>query len=160
MARRVSGAPLWIAAAVLLARPCRAQTASRSDFEGTLFRGVTLVDSGSENAPAPRLELRDLLAAAMPQDVPPGVAVASPPPRRFWLAASELALLQVLPWVYNRYIADEDFARISWHTVSENFKAGFGFDSDHFNINQSQHPYHGSLFFEAGRSNGYNYWES
>jgi hypothetical protein len=159
-ARRASGAPLWITAAVLLARPCRGQAASRPDFEGTLFRGVSLLGAPSESAPTPRLERRDLLAAAMPQAAPPGVPVASPPPKRFALAASELALLEVLPWAYNRYIADEDFARISWHTVSENFKAGFGFDSDHFNVNQSQHPYHGSLFFEAARSNGYNYWES
>jgi hypothetical protein len=80
--------------------------------------------------------------------------------RRFLTAAGELALIELLPWIYDRYIEDESFARISWHTVSENFKAGFGFDSDHFNINQSQHPYQGGLFFEAGRSNGYTYWES
>lgn len=80
--------------------------------------------------------------------------------RRFLTAAGEMALLELLPWIYDRYIANEDFARISWHTVSENFKAGYGFDTDHFDINQSSHPYQGSLFFEAGRSNGYTYWES
>ncbi|MGE5413222.1 MAG: DUF3943 domain-containing protein [Syntrophomonadaceae bacterium] len=87
----------------------------------------------------------------------------APPPvahRRFWLAAGELALMEFLPWAWNRYVTDEDFARISWHTVSENFKAGFGFDNDDFPVNQAQHPYHGSLFFNAARSNGYTYWES
>lgn len=86
----------------------------------------------------------------------------SPPTggRHFWLAAGELALTELLPWVYDRYIENDDFSHISWHTVSENWKAGWGYDSDHFNINQSAHPYQGSFFFEAGRSNGYNYWES
>ncbi len=97
-----------------------------------------------------------------PDSFAPEGAPASPPivPKRFWLAASEVALMEFLPWVFDRYIADEDFARISWHTVSENFKAGFGFDNDDFNTNQFLHPYHGSLFFNAGRSNGYSYWES
>ncbi len=87
---------------------------------------------------------------------------APPPhtPRHFVLAAGEVALAVFGVWAYDRYIAEEDFARISWHTVSENFKAGFGFDRDDFDTNQSYHPYQGSLFFEAGRSNGYTYWES
>ena len=91
---------------------------------------------------------------------PPEGAAAPEPRKRLWLAATELALMEFLPWAWNRYVTDEDFARISWHTVSENFKAGFGFDNDDFPINQAQHPYHGSLFFNAARSNGYTYWES
>ena len=87
-------------------------------------------------------------------------APATDRPNRFFLAAGELALDILVPWMYDRYIADEDFARISWHTVSQNFKAGLGFDRDDFDTNQSYHPYQGSLFFEAGRSNGYGYWES
>jgi hypothetical protein len=45
-------------------------------------------------------------------------------------------------------------------TVKENFKAGFGFDADAFDMNQSMHPLHGSLYYNAARSNGYSYWES
>jgi len=95
---------------------------------------------------------------------PPTLApVTDSPPtagKRFLTAAGEMVLIELLPWVYDRYVANEDYARISWRTVSRNFKAGFGFDSDHFDINQSSHPYQGSLYFEAGRSNGYTYWES
>jgi len=90
-------------------------------------------------------------------------ASASPPAaasRRFLTAAGEPALAEVLPWIYDRHIAKEDFARISWHTVSENWKAGFGWDSNPFEGNESFHPFQGSLFFEAGRSNGFTYWES
>jgi Domain of unknown function (DUF3943) len=92
---------------------------------------------------------------------PADAATSSPSSsRHFWTAAGEMALVEVLPWVWNRYVTDEEFARISWSTVSANFHAGFGFDSDHFNVNQAQHPYQGALFYEAGRSNGYTYWES
>ena len=87
-------------------------------------------------------------------------APAADRPHRFFLAAGEVALGILVPWVYDRYVTNEDFAHISWHTVSGNFKAGFGFDRDDFDTNQSYHPYQGSLFFEAGRSNGYGYWES
>jgi len=86
----------------------------------------------------------------------------SPKPRtkRFGIAAGEIVLLEAGPWAYDRYVSDESYSRISIHSVNENLKAGPEFDRDHFNINQSSHPYHGSLFFEAGRSNGYTYWQS
>jgi len=81
-------------------------------------------------------------------------------PKWFLPAAGELILLEIGPWAFNRYVTKEDFAYISWKTVKANFRAGFGYDSDTFNVNQSSHPYHGSLFFAAARSNGYSYWES
>lgn len=114
--------------------------------------------------PARRLEAQ----AAAPE--PPQSPPEKPPqqltlglgkqPKRFWLAAGEVALVEFLPWAYSRYVTDEDFARISWHTVSENWHTGFVYDHDDFNTNQFGHPYHGSLYFDAARSNGYNFWES
>jgi hypothetical protein len=82
------------------------------------------------------------------------------PQENFFMADGEVALLEFLPWAYDRYVAHEDFAYISIQTVKENFKEGFGYDRDDFNTNQAAHPFHGSLFFNAARSNGYGYWES
>lgn len=82
------------------------------------------------------------------------------PKERFFATAGEIALLEVVPWAYSRYVTKEDFAFISMATLKENFKAGFGFDADSFDMNQSMHPFHGSLYFNAARSNGYSYWES
>jgi len=159
MARRTL---LGLAVALLCVRSAAAQDATR-EFEGTLFRGVSL---GTAPFPAP-FDRAALTAIAVAHASPAGfeAALANPaqaptPRKHFWTAAGEMVLLEALPAIYNRYVADEDFAHISWHTVSENFKAGFGFDSDHFNINQSSHPLHGSLYFNAARSNGYDYWES
>ncbi len=82
------------------------------------------------------------------------------PPERFFMAAGEVALVELLPWAYDRYVTKEDFAFISTQTVKENFRNGFGYDRDAFNMNQASHPFHGSLYFNAARSNGYSYWES
>ena len=97
-------------------------------------------------------------AAVAPE--PPPQPVALPPPPRFWVAASELAALELIPWAFDRYVLDEDWARISTDTVKENFETGFVYDHDDFQVNQFGHPYHGSLFFNAGRSNGFGYWSS
>ena len=91
---------------------------------------------------------------------PPAGSAEEAAPSQFLPAAGELVLLELLPWTYNRYVAKADFARIGLATVSENFATGFTYDRDAFNTNQSSHPYHGSLFFAAGRSNGFGYWQS
>lgn len=156
-----AGAGLLIAALFGLANPAGGQELPRDFGGGEAFRletrawyaPIRLAETGFPALPA----LTDL---APPPPSPPTLGAAAPPRKRFWLAAAELAGLELLPWVYDRYIEDESYARISWHTVSENFKAGFGFDSDHFTVNQTEHPYQGALFFQAGRSNGYTYWES
>ena len=41
-----------------------------------------------------------------------------------------------------------------------NMKAGFQTDFDYFTTNWLGHPYHGSLLYNAARSNGYNFWQS
>ena len=80
--------------------------------------------------------------------------------KRFLAAAGEVVLLEVGPWAFDRYVTREDFAFISTKTIRNNFRTGFHYDRDSFPINQSSHPYHGSLFFDAARSNGYGFWES
>src|SRR6266536_3198880 len=80
--------------------------------------------------------------------------------KRFLAAAGEAVLLEVGPWAYDRYVSRYEFSFISWETIKNNFKTGFHYDRDNFSVNQSSHPYHGSLFFDAARSNGYNFWES
>ena len=161
--RRARNVALWLLLAAAAA-PLTAETAPPSaEASGFHLRGVSL-----GVVPLRTFDREALLTAAIDPEfqqtgtdqatAPAGIA--PPEKKRFWLAAGEIALTEALPWVYNRYIAKEDFARISWQTVEANYKAGFGFDEDHFSTNQSAHPFHGSLYFNAGRSNGYDYWES
>jgi hypothetical protein len=91
---------------------------------------------------------------------PPAGSAEAAAPSRFLPGAGEIVLLELLPWAFDRYVDDQDFARISLATVSDNFATGFTYDRDDFATNQSSHPYHGSLYFGAARSNGYGYWQS
>ncbi|MDR1981698.1 MAG: DUF3943 domain-containing protein [Tannerellaceae bacterium] len=63
-------------------------------------------------------------------------------------------------WSFNRFIARSDFAYIGLNTVKENFKKGFVWDNDKVGTNMFGHPYHGSLYFNAARSNGFSFWEA
>lgn len=63
-------------------------------------------------------------------------------------------------WAFDRYVLKADFAYIDMNTIKENFKHGFVWDNDDFGTNMFTHPYHGSLYYNSARSNGYNYWQS
>lgn len=80
--------------------------------------------------------------------------------KAFWRASAEVVGMNLGLWAFDRYIQKGEFAYISWETIKENFKHGFEWDNDHLSTNMFAHPYNGSLFYNAGRSNGYNYWQS
>src|SRR3954470_12610994 len=82
------------------------------------------------------------------------------PPKRFWAAAGELMASQVVPWAFTRYVRDGEWARIGPKTWVDNLKFPWQWDNNKFNNNQFAHPYHGSLYYNAARANGYNFWQS
>jgi hypothetical protein len=97
---------------------------------------------------------------------PPGPATSPVPPakpkpkKRFWLASAEILSLEIIPYTHNRYLNHEDYALISWTSISENLLSGLSFDDDKFTTNQLGHTISGALFFNAPRTNGYSFWES
>lgn len=80
--------------------------------------------------------------------------------KNFWRASAEVFGLNMSLWAFDRYVQHGQYAYISWETIKENFKHGFEWDDDHLNTNMFAHPYNGSMFFNAGRSNGFNFWQS
>jgi hypothetical protein len=82
------------------------------------------------------------------------------PPKRFWASAGELMAAQAVPWAFTRFVRDGEWARISPRTWVDNLKFPWQWDNNKFNNNQFAHPYHGSLYYNAARTNGYNFWES
>jgi hypothetical protein len=53
------------------------------------------------------------------------------------------------------------WARPATQTIRDNFSGGLIWeDTDGFKVNQMGHPYQGSLYFNAGRANGYSFYES
>lgn len=88
--------------------------------------------------------------------------------RHFWLAAGEEVLFNIfIPWVMARYLrnwedstAGERWPFIGFQSIWSNLQKGWNYDGDNFLTNLFSHPYGGNLFFNSGRSNGYNFWES
>lgn len=80
--------------------------------------------------------------------------------KSFWRAGAETVGFNIGLWAFDRYVLNGHYAHISWNTIKENFKHGFEWDNDHLHTNMFAHPYNGSIFFNAGRSNGFNFWQS
>ena len=82
------------------------------------------------------------------------------PPKKFLPAFGELMAVQLIPWSVNHFARDAEWAAISPETWWTNMSNPWLWDNNKFLNNQFSHPYHGSLYFNAGRANGYNFWES
>lgn len=77
-----------------------------------------------------------------------------------WKPAAQVIGTNVFVWSIDRFVSNADFARISPTTWKYNLQKGWEWDVDRFGINFIGHPYSGTLSFNAGRSNGYNYFQS
>lgn len=83
----------------------------------------------------------------------------------FWIAAAELAVVQFIPWAMAKWGRKWDDPNDNWANVSpetwwDNIKYGWEYDGDAFLTNYFAHPYHGNLYYNVGRTNGYDFWES
>ena len=82
------------------------------------------------------------------------------PPKRFWAGAGELMAVQFVPWGFTKWVTKGEWSNISPSTWADNLKFPWQWDNNDFNNNQFAHPYHGSLYFNTGRTNGYDFWHS
>lgn len=80
--------------------------------------------------------------------------------KQFWVAAAEVIALELIPNYFNHYVSDDTTAVLSWDSFSRNVRNGFEWDPNSLSTNMFAHPFHGNVYFNAGRSNGYNFWES
>jgi len=76
------------------------------------------------------------------------------------VALAELVGINALVWAYNEYPRGADFTDISPDTYASNITQGFTWDDNNFANNMFSHPFHGNLYYNAARSNGFNYWAS
>lgn len=82
------------------------------------------------------------------------------PRKSFLRAAGGVLAANALVWGANRFAKDEPSARVGTRSWGRNLGAGFAWDADGFINNQLGHPYHGGLYFNAARVNGYGFWAS
>ena len=102
-----------------------------------------------------------LIADSMPHKFVPGLGRTSHGTKNFARSALYLGIAEATPFVFDRYIMNKDYAKISFQSIGNNLKlSSWAWDDDGFQTNQFGHPYHGSLFFNAFRVNGYSFWQS
>lgn len=81
--------------------------------------------------------------------------------RNFLPAAIKLTAVNVLPFSVDYFIRRESWSCISLQSLADNLRlSSWEWDADKFLNNQFSHPYHGSYYFNAFRSEGYGFWPS
>jgi Domain of unknown function (DUF3943) len=83
-----------------------------------------------------------------------------PRPKHFWRGSGEVISTLLIPWAFNKWVRDVDFADITWESMWTNITGPWVWDDNDFQTNQIAHPIHGSLYFNSFRTNGYNFWAS
>jgi uncharacterized protein DUF3943 len=80
--------------------------------------------------------------------------------RRWGAAIGELMIVQLIPSSVNNVLRDAEWAKISPDVWYDNLQNPWKWDDNHFVNNQFSHPYHGNLYFNSARANGFNFWGS
>lgn len=61
---------------------------------------------------------------------------------------------------FNRFILNDEYAHINLSTMGKNLSTLPVWDTNKFSTNLIMHPYHGSMYFNSARNNGYNFYQS
>src|SRR5262245_16181849 len=81
------------------------------------------------------------------------------PPRRVGTSLLQTTGINVIYGIGN-LVRGQVTARVTPKTWWTNMQQGMVWDLDDFTVNQFGHPYQGSNYFNAGRANGLNFYES
>jgi hypothetical protein len=82
------------------------------------------------------------------------------PRQPIWKPAAQVVGINAVFMGFNRYVAKADYGYVTLDTWKRNLKSSPEWDTDEFGINFIGHPYQGTLYFNAARSQGYSYWQS
>ena len=138
----------------------------------SLALGLGPASNGAPSAPggsSPAPVLFSLAATPLPParaSVAGAPAASAPPPARLQfhpkplLAAGEVAGLNFGVWAFLHYFGNAHYSYISWETIRDNLRDGWEWDRSMYFVNFYHHPYHGYLYYSAGRANGLGFWGS
>lgn len=90
------------------------------------------------------------------------IAVVEAPRReKPGLAIAQTMALNLLVNRFDAWVLGEWWAQNAGaHSWSRAFRLGWEWDEDNFTTNMFAHPLHGAMYFNAGRANGLDFWES
>ncbi|MGE0159848.1 MAG: DUF3943 domain-containing protein [Gemmatimonadales bacterium] len=98
-------------------------------------------------------------AAAQEADAAP-LPVATCGEKRGLHAVAQALGVNLVANRVNVWVFDWDWAKVGFESWAENLELGWQWDKTQFGTNMFLHPYHGSLYFDAGRANCLSFWES
>jgi hypothetical protein len=82
------------------------------------------------------------------------------PTKRVLPALGEIALVNGVISLWNRYVMRSEFARMNWSTFKTHFRERWEWDEDNLLTNQVGHPVAGWFYHAAARSNGFDFYEA
>jgi len=153
---------LVLAAAVNAQSPMQITGDSLAD---RLFAAKASVFSLSPHSPPAETILimpKAYAESGLLQDAPPkGYEYKQEPEKlRPWVAVGEAIGINVFIWAMGMYGLDGEHAYINLDSMRDNLTYWFEWDVNNFVTNFFAHPYHGALYYNAGRANGLDYWSS
>ena len=81
------------------------------------------------------------------------------PKKHFWVAFAEVMAVNIIPNLVSRS-SGQEWAKFSLKSWGNNLTLPWQWDNNAFKNNQFSHPYHGAMYFNSARTNGYNFWQS
>ncbi len=88
---------------------------------------------------------------------PEGFCCATP---NFGMTMLMVVGLEAIPNYFNWRVSDDSTAILSLDSFKHNMVKGMEWDHNAFTTNMFAHPYHGNVYFNSGRANGYSFWAS
>lgn len=95
--------------------------------------------------------------AAGPERAPRGTDGGSTDGPDLGLAVGVGSLGLLVPWTWNEYVKGKSFTPVSPRSWWRGITRGFAWDDNDFEVNYWKHPYHGQLYYNAARANGYGF---
>ncbi len=158
------GTGLAVASAAPQARITRAQAmCPKSDSRILLFAlcATAAWPALAENDPA--------LDSKQQKEAPTAFADNKPVPvlnwgegdgKSFWIPAANIFLFDFGLNQFNREFSGVSDYDSDFHSIDDNLKGDWVYDSDRFSINQIGHPYQGSMYHGFARAAGLSYWQA
>ena len=76
------------------------------------------------------------------------------------MVVGELLMVNGFVWGMNEYIGGTNWTQTNPRAWYNHFVGGWQYDDNLYTTNFIAHPFHGSLYFNTGRANGFNFWAS
>jgi len=80
--------------------------------------------------------------------------------KKYFVQAGQILAVNGLIAAGNRFIRNEDYAKISFSSIETNLQNPWVWDDNNFAVNQIGHPYQGGLYYSLARHYGHSYYKS